>query len=306
LIVWSEMRDNSNPLFSIVVPTYNRSSDLVRCLDSLVAQTYTNFEVIVCDNASTDNTKEVIDKYKSVLDIQYIYLTTNSGGPARPRNIGASSAKGEWVCFLDSDDWYKSNKLDIISKLDLEEIDFIYHDLDIIQNGIVVNKMKSRDLSTKDPYHDLLYGSYGIPTSSVGLRKSIFIGSIGFSEKKELIGLEDYYLWIELAKAGARFKYIPQALGYYFLGSSNLSLNDNSRIDRYKYLFQAYIDAEIDEKSKKKVNATLNYHIGWIYFNRSQIKEGIRPILYAFRYGSFAIKFGTIRIITKSFLSIFK
>ncbi|WP_316826373.1 glycosyltransferase family A protein [Pedobacter miscanthi] len=300
------MKDNSIVLFSIIVPTYNRSSDLVRCLDSLAAQTYTNFEVIVCDNASTDNTKEVVDKYKSVLDIKYIYLTTNSGGPARPRNIAASSAIGEWVCFLDSDDWYKSDKLDFISKLNLEEIDFIYHDLDIIQNGMVVKKMKSRDLDKKDSYHDLLYGSYGIPTSSVCVRKSIFTESIGFSEKKELIGLEDYYLWIELAKTGIRFKYISIALGYYFLGSSNLSLNDNSRINRYKFLFQTYIDSEKDEKNKKKINATLNYHIGWIYFNKSQIKEGIRPISYAFYYGSLAIKFGVIRIISKSLLSILK
>lgn len=293
-------------IFSIVIPTYNRRSDLDRCLRSLSIQTFKNFEVIVCDNASTDNTKEIVEQYKHLLDLQYIYLPVNSGGPARPRNVGAAEAKGEWICFLDSDDWYKENKLDYISKLHLEETDLIYHDLDIIQNEMFVKKMQSRDLNKKDPYHDLLFGSYGIPTSSVCVRKQIFQESIGFSEKNELIGLEDYYLWIELARKGTRFKYISSSLGYYFLGSSNLSLNDNGRINRYKYLFQIYIDLEKNERNKKKINATLNYYIGWIYFNKTQIKEGIRPILYAFYHGSLAIKFGVLRIILKSFYKIFK
>ncbi|OXA71475.1 hypothetical protein B0A67_11800 [Flavobacterium aquidurense] len=292
-------------LFSIVIPTYNRRSDLDRCLRSLSIQIFKNFEVIVCDNASTDNTKEIVEQYEHLLDLQYIYLPVNSGGPARPRNVGATKAKGEWICFLDSDDWYKDNKLDYISKLNLDQTDFIYHDLDIIQNGVFVKKMRSRDLNEKDPYHDLLFTSYGIPTSSVCIRKQVFQESIGFSEKNELIGLEDYYLWIELAKKGTRFKYISSSLGYYFLGSSNLSLNDNSRINRYKYLFQTYIDLEKNEKNKNKINATLNYHIGWIYFNRSQNKEGFGPILYAFWHGSFPIKFGVLRIVLKSLYKFF-
>lgn len=298
--------NNLEPFFSIVIPTYNRSADLIRCLNSLVSQSYKGFEVIVCDNASTDNTKEVIEQYEKLLNLKYICLSENSGGPARPRNVGAASAKGEWVCFLDSDDWYLDNKLEYVSKLDLEEVDFVYHDLNIIQNGVMVKKMKSRDLSKKDPYHDLLYGSYGIPTSSVCVRKKIFAESIGFAEKQELIGLEDYHLWIELAKTGIQFRYIPLSLGNYFLGNENLSLNDESRIVRYKFLFKKYIDSEKNEKDKRKITATMNYYIGWIYGNKGNLKEGIAPILYSLRYGSFSIKLGAMRIVFKSLRYIFK
>jgi glycosyltransferase involved in cell wall biosynthesis len=298
--------NNTPPFFSIVIPTYNRSSDLIRCLNSLVSQTYEDFEVIVCDNASTDNTKEVIEQYEKLLNLKYIYLTENSGGPARPRNIGAASAKGDWVCFLDSDDWYLDNKLEYVSKLDLNEVDLVYHDLNIIQNGIIIKKMKSRDLCKKDSYHDLLYGSYGIPTSSVCVRKKIFEESIGFAEKQELIGLEDYYLWIELAKTGIRFRYIPLSLGSYFLGNENLSLNDESRIGKYRFLFKKYIDSEKDEKDKRKITATMNYYIGWIYCNKGNLEDGVAPILYSLRYGSFSIKLGAMRIVLKSLRYIVK
>lgn len=298
--------NNIKPLFSIVIPTYNRSSDLVRCLNSLVSQTFKDFEVVVCDNASTDNTKEIIEKYEKLLNLKYLFLTVNSGGPARPRNVGATSANGEWVCFLDSDDWYMDTKLEYVSKLDLKEFDFIYHDLNIIQNGKLFKKMKSRELSKKDAYHDLLYGSYGIPTSSVCVRKKIFLESVGFAEQKELIGLEDYHLWIELAKVGTRFKYIPLPLGNYFLGNENLSLNDESRITRYRYLFQKYIDAEKNEKDKRKISATMNYHIGWINCNKGLFKKSFGFLRYALCYGSFSIKLATGRIVLKSLLRIIK
>lgn len=298
--------NNIKPLFSIVIPTYNRSSDLVRCLNSLVSQNFKDFEVIVCDNASIDNTKEVIDKYDKLLNLKYLFLTENSGGPARPRNVAAESANGEWVCFLDSDDWYMDTKLEYVSKLNLDEFDFIYHDLNIIQNGKLLKIMKSRELSQKDAYHDLLYGSYGIPTSSVCVRKKIFLESVGFAEQKELIGLEDYHLWIELAKLGTRFKYIPLPLGNYFLGNENLSLNDESRITRYRFLFQKFIDAETNEKDKRKISATMNYHIAWIHCNKRLYKKSFSFLWYALYYGSFSIKLATGRIVLKSLLRIIK
>ena len=297
---------NIKPLFSIIIPTYNRSQDLVRCLNSLVSQTYKNFEVIVCDNASIDDTKFVIENYNGLLNLNYIYLNENSGGPAKPRNIGAKNAKGEWVCFLDSDDWYIDTKLEYVSKIDLEEVDFIYHDLNIIQNGKLLKKMKSRELSKIDAYHDLLFGSYGIPTSSVCIRKKVFLESVGFAEKQELIGLEDYHLWIELAKVGTRFKYIPLPLGNYFLGNENLSLNDESRITRYRFLFQKYIDSEKNEKDKKKISATMNYHIGWINCNKGSFKKSFSFLWYSLCYGSFSVKLATGRIFLKSLLSNIK
>lgn len=101
------------PFFSIVIPTYNRMNDLIRCLSSLQNQTYKNFEVIVCDDGSTDNTFDVIKQFESTLSIKYLY-EQNWGGPAHPRNVGVSYAKGKWICFLDSDDLFLPERMEII------------------------------------------------------------------------------------------------------------------------------------------------------------------------------------------------
>jgi teichuronic acid biosynthesis glycosyltransferase TuaG len=183
-------------------------------------------------------------------------------------------------------------------------MDFIYHDLNIIQNGIVIKKMKSRHLSVKDPYHDLLYGSYGIPTSSVCVRKDIFTNSIGFAEVQELVGLEDFNLWLQLAKNGIRFKYMPLALGTYFLGTENLSFNDENRIFRYKYLFKKIIDSEENSHTKKKLSATLNYYISWIYFNNRNFKKAILPTIHSLCYGSISIKLAVFRSVLKALIKV--
>jgi len=89
-----------NNIISVIIPTYNRSKELKRCLESLTRQTYKKFEVIVCDDGSTDNTKEVVNSYRNVLNIIYI-KDENFGGPARPRNNGIKLSNGEYIAFLD-------------------------------------------------------------------------------------------------------------------------------------------------------------------------------------------------------------
>ncbi|MDI6034448.1 glycosyltransferase [Flavobacterium sp. LB2P84] len=295
--------DNSL-LFSIVIPTYNRSSDLVRCLNSLVSQTYKNFEVVVCDNASTDNTKEIIERYNGLLNLNYIYLTENSGGPAKPRNVGVANAKGEWVCFLDSDDWYTDNKLEYISNLNLDEVDFIYHDLNIIQNGVVIKKMKSRNLSKVDAYHDLLFNMNAIPTSSVCIKKFFFNKTDGFKEKKDIIGLEDFHLWINLAKIGTRFRYVSIGLGFYFIGNDNLTVTDERQVNRYKFLYQEFIDLEKDKGKKIKIKAALNYHIGWVHYKNKDFNKGMSFLVKSVINGSIVIKFRSVYFLSRGLVNI--
>jgi glycosyltransferase involved in cell wall biosynthesis len=96
---------------SVIIPTYNQSKDLNRCLLSLVDQTFKNFEVIICDDGSYDDTKQIVRQFHSKLEIKYLY-NANFGGPAHPRNCGIKAAKGEYIAFLDSDDWWCNNKLE--------------------------------------------------------------------------------------------------------------------------------------------------------------------------------------------------
>ncbi len=224
---------------SVIIPTYNRANDLDRCLKSLQNQTYKKFEVLVCDDGSTDNTEEIVEKYKSVLTVQYI-KDENFGGPARPRNNGIKKANGNVVAFLDSDDWWYPNKLEV-SVINLENYDLVYHNLDKYYS---VNKSKGRIYGRElygDIAKDLLVNNNGIPNSSVVIRKSI-VDVIGFiSEDKNLIAVEDSDYWLRATFVTNKFKFIDESLGAYWIGG-NISVSEkqivreNNLFNKYKYL----------------------------------------------------------------------
>ena len=115
---------------------------------------------------------------------------------------------------------------------------------------------------------------------------------------------EDFNLWLQLAKNGIRFKYMPLALGTYFLGTENLSFNDENRIFRYKYLFKKIIDSEENSHTKKKLSATLNYYISWIYFNNRNFKKAILPTIHSLCYGSISIKLAVFRSVLKALIKV--
>lgn len=96
--------------FSIIVPVYNTEKYINRCLDSILNQTYKNYELIIVNDGSTDNSQKIIDKYKI-----NSYIKEN-GGPGDARNYGLSKAKGDYILFVDSDDYIDENLLDTLNK----------------------------------------------------------------------------------------------------------------------------------------------------------------------------------------------
>ena len=97
---------------SVIIPTFNRGqTTLLAAINSALNQTYKPFEIIVCDDGSTDNTKNILDLNYISNQIRYIYCGKN-GRPSIPRNIGIKKAKGNWIAFLDSEDIWLQNKLE--------------------------------------------------------------------------------------------------------------------------------------------------------------------------------------------------
>ncbi len=96
-------------LVSIIIPTYNRGALLLEAIDSILAQTYKNYEIIVVDDGSTENIEGMLEKYSGI--IRYVRIP-HSGHPSVGRNTGISIARGEFIAFLDSDDRWASEKLE--------------------------------------------------------------------------------------------------------------------------------------------------------------------------------------------------
>ncbi|HUX91560.1 MAG TPA: glycosyltransferase [Gallionellaceae bacterium] len=222
------MNVTKRALVSVVIPTYNHAHFLGRALQSVLDQTYTNWEAIVIDNHSQDNTDDVVERFAdpriSLLKIH------NNGVIAASRNRGILAAKGEWVAFLDSDDWWVPCKLLECLKEQNNGVDFFYHDLRIVREKPSIFKasvVKSRQLS-KPVLIDLLAGGNVIANSSVVVRKNLLTQIGGLDEDRQMIGCEDYNLWLRVAQKSDAFLYIPKTLGYYLLHGNGVSRKDMS------------------------------------------------------------------------------
>lgn len=283
---------------SVIIPTFNRAEKLRFCLERLLEQTFKHFEVIVCDDGSSDHTQNVIKEYEDRLNLVYIY-DNNFGGPAKPRNNGIKKAKGELIAFLDSDDWWYPTKLEE-SIIYFDEFDLVYHDLDKFKNYNVTNGIiKGRYLYDRIAQDLIING--GIPNSSVVIKKSI-INIIGeFSEDKSLIAVEDSDFWIRTALVTQKFKYIEKSLGGYWIGN-NLSVSENqitreeSLLKKYKYLLSD------NELNKAEINLALRK--ARIFHKIKKFKNAYFQYKISFKNKSFVIKIKSLIGIISSLLRV--
>jgi len=193
---------NNLPLVSVIVTTYNRASFLSETIDSILYQTYKNFELIVVDDGSTDNTEEAIKMY---IDSRLRYIKTNNwGGPAKPRNVGINKAKGEYIAFCDDDDIWEINKLEMqLNIMARNSYNFCCSDILFIdENNKKLNISFIRKISRMfffSPSYFKLFFSNQIALSSVLISRE-FLAENKFDEDKNLIACEDYLLWLKLFK----------------------------------------------------------------------------------------------------------
>lgn len=263
------------PIASVVIPTYNRAMDLRRCLVSLTLQSNKDFEVIVCDDGSTDNTSDVVQEFGKHLSIKYLKLE-NFGGPARPRNRGIKQARGKYIAFLDSDDWWCPEKV-AVSITTLEKgYDVVYHDLYLIdgRNPKFMTKpkvLKARDLK-KPVFDDLLFNGNAVNLSSVVVRRDKIVSIDGFSEDKSLIAGEDYEAWLRLAKVTNRFKRIKKAMGFYWAGGGNIS-------DAYRTIEFTSAIKTLYKTELSKGSAFISYQLARAYMDCGDLGEAQKNIL---------------------------
>jgi len=251
-----------NPPFSVIIPTYNRADKLDRALQSLKAQSFLDFEVLVCDDGSTDHTSAVVKKYEKDMEIIYLW-EENWGGPARPRNRGIRNSRGEWICFLDSDDWWSTDKLKEVYRY-IGKADVIYHDVEVISEKDPQQKRKIRARSMAAPViNALMTKNNRIYNSSFSIKKS-YIEKAGFvSEDKTVIAAEDYDLWIRIAKITDRFLRIPKCLAAYWIDSENITEISNRQIGIIVEVYSRHVKS-LGPKIQKEAKCYMAYSVGRI------------------------------------------
>lgn len=207
------------PLVSIIITTYNRELLLPATIDSILSQTYLNFELIIIDDGSTDRTSYHIRKYLIDNRVKY-YLIDNSGGPSRPRNIGIEISRGQYIAFCDDDDIWVKNKLSIqINHLMKHNLDFVSSNMYIFKDHIsnIIRVTNNKKVSSLTSF--ILKNQ--INTSTVVLKNTQLIH---FNEDVEFLSCgEDYLLWLQLYSNKYKFGFIVDPLVYYRVSESNIS-----------------------------------------------------------------------------------
>ena len=287
------------------MPTYNHANFLGKALESVISQTYSNWEAIVIDNQSTDQTNQVIDTFKDPR-IKYFKIF-NNGIIAKSRNLGINVAKGEWIAFLDSDDWWRKDKLEICFKNIDQKINFIYHDLEIIydkkKNFFNRKKIVGRQLN-KPILNDLLIGEIekgnAIGNSSVIVRKEILNKIGGISEEKHLVASEDFNTWLRIAEITNEFKYIKRKLGFYLVHENSAQRRDLSIPHRHAVTEFMQI---LNDKQKLKLEVKLKYMSGNYNSQNNNYTKAKKDFMFVLKYGGVNLK---LRSLLKTIIIIFK
>ncbi len=182
------------PLVSVIIPTFNRGYCLAETVRSVLKQRFMDFELIVVDDGSTDETLQVLENFPSV---QVIHLPGNRG-VSFARNRGIEEARGTLICFLDSDDLWEKSKLEAQVTWMQEHPDckVLHTDEVWIRNGVRVNPMNKHQKFSGDIFRKCLPLCIVSP-SSVMLRKSVLDEIGGFDESMPVC--EDYDLWLRIA-----------------------------------------------------------------------------------------------------------
>ncbi|GIW67075.1 MAG: glycosyl transferase [Candidatus Parcubacteria bacterium] len=207
----------NKPLVSVIIPTYNRANLLPKAINSVINQTYKNWELLIIDDGSKDNTKKIVEEFiKKDSRIKYFYQE-NSGQPAA-MNLGIKNSNGEYVAFLDDDDEWSPEKLEKqLKEFEKDKnIALVYTDALIV--GGELNNKKSSDISKLYfgyVYKNLLYKNF-ITASSVMIKRKIF-NELGLFDENYLIKktqTQDYDMWLRIAKY-YKFGYVPEILVKY-------------------------------------------------------------------------------------------
>jgi len=208
----------NNPSVNIVMANYNKGLYLEEAINSVVLQKYNNWNLIIIDDCSTDNSRLILNKFKNKKNtIKIIYLARNMG-VAFSRNLALRLSKSKYIAFLDSDDYWAPNKLaDQISFMELKKYDFTYTDYTtfVILNNIKVIKKK---IISPDSFNFKKFiNDTTIATSTIIIKKSV-VGVVKFPKTKTL---EDYCFKSQILKKGINaIKFNSNSMFYRIVGNS--------------------------------------------------------------------------------------
>lgn len=273
------------PFFSVVIPCYNGSKTLHETLNSVCAQTFKDFEVVVVNDGSTDSSLEILESYLGRLPLKIISQINAGLGGAR--NTGILNSNGEFVAFLDQDDiWYPEKLTRAFDLLKTFGSDLVCHWEDAQLNGISQGILKHGPYNN---YYDILFKNNCLSPSAVCVRRKLLeeVGLFSIEEGGHLC--EDWDLWLKLADRGATFLYQKEVLGICMLHGNNFS-DTPGFSKKSEFVFESHV-SRITSPSReilrkiKGARAMQAIYLAKSYLQASDFRNSAKSFFRAFMGG---------------------
>jgi glycosyltransferase involved in cell wall biosynthesis len=294
------MENKQTPLVSVVTPTYNSGNFIAQAIQSVLEQTYQHHEVIVIDDGSTDETKDVLRGFNSYIK----YLYQENRGPSAARNAGIRAARGKYICFLDADDLWVANKLEVQlafmehhCDIGLVFSDFEEFDADrILRGSFLAEKVFRYDIVSEIPIREAfmkLVMENFIPTSTIMVRKECF-EKVGLFDES-LRSVEDRDMLLRIA-AHFGIACIPLVLSKKRVHGSNISgdreLANRSLIkvlEKNRRLFSNLAPATVWRKRLAYSYLGLGYQLLYTNQKKEARQVAIQSLTYVVTTGAFRL-----------------
>lgn len=223
--------NNRSPKVSVIIPTYNRAHYITEAIESVLAQTYSHFEIIVIDDGSTDDTREILKKYTDKMK----YLYQPNQGVAVARNRGLREARGEYVAFLDSDDCWVAEKLEkqVAYLNEHPEVAVVCAEVFLIDSAGCVLRHLRHDPTLPLTFDNLFDQSLvHVPTTLVRKRCVEAVGGFDPSLRTS----QDYDLWLRMSHRWP-FHYMDEPLAKYRVHEKALTCDFDARLKNNLIIF---------------------------------------------------------------------
>lgn len=258
------------PKLSIIVPCYNVEKYLSECIDSIITKRHTEYEVVLVDDGSTDSTGKICDNYALKYD-NIIVKHLNNSGASHARNVGIDIAQGQWISFVDSDDWVSKDYIDAVFEGN-SSVDMIYFPLfQIYENGDTICRKSKPEIirgkiSLENKLKSLKYGNLGdvFGWTVVKFFKKSIIDEHNIRFQENIVFREDEIFTMDYCKHIDSMKILDTPLYYYRIRGNGLTANGMKDSD---YLNLAYniernlpyfLNEEFIRLEKQRLS---NYHI---------------------------------------------
>ncbi len=263
-----------NPKYSVIIPVYNAEKTLRRCVDSLLSQKREDVEIILINDGSTDNGREICEQYEKEYQ-QVIFVDKENGGVSTARNAGLDVASGEYITFVDSDDWVTDDYFlsidDVLSEYNYDFIRFSFCTARNINAGI---SAKSRETAISKIIEDICNKSINGPVAKIYKREIVSGCNVRFPEGASIA--EDRAF--NIAYSTHIKSYRVSSKQVYFVSTENensLSRKHQDNLDEQfaitgKYARDAIFNADISAEEKRQYFAAMNFGDARVIYKRAK------------------------------------